>query len=177
MFEEIPFELVGEICHFLSTRDFLSLTQTCRKCRELLFEKSVMTGKPFKMKKTQEALEIFRILSWKVYHLDLNENVNVKDEDFKLLTGIQTLNMNKCFQPWITNDCFIHLEGIQKLNISHCAQITPDSTLFLRTVPSLKADSCSYQLREKLKRLGIRSSFLCDDSKCKNCFEILSPIE
>ena len=172
-FELLPFELFGEVSHFLSSKDFLNLTQTCQKCRKLLFEKHVMIGKEFKLKETQEVLEIFRTLPWKVYHLDLNGNLNVKDEDFKLLRGIKTLNMSRCFQPWITDDCLFHLKGIQKLDISHCHQITPDATFFLQTVPSLTADACSVPLREKLKRLGIRSCFLCDDLNCKNCWEHL----
>ena len=172
---ELPFELFGEISHFLSTTDFLHLTQTCQKCRKLLFEKHVMIKKEFKLiNDCRNTMESFRKLTWKVYNLDLNENKFMTNDDFKLLEGIHTLEMINCCrtrpcQESITDEALFHLVGIQKLNISHCWAFTKKSIPFLKTVPFLTADACSDSLRNALEACGITSKSLCDKDGCYSC--------
>src|SRR3989338_3696330 len=118
-------DLYISIADFLSTKDMFNLSYICKDSySSLMYSQYNMTIHAMKLNKHKKNLEFIANLPYKIYNLNLNNNGNLTDYDFKYLKGIHSLNMSSCNQNTITDKAFENLKGIHTLNISNCNQIT-----------------------------------------------------
>ena len=77
---------------------------------------------------------------------DCNEEA-VTDATFRHLTNLRSLKMRRCYQETITNDAFRHLTNLQSLDLSSCLQeaITDDAFRHLTNLQSLVMSYCDQQ--------------------------------
>src|SRR3989338_4989672 len=139
-------DILISISDFLSTRDLISLSSTCRDYYIiLLFNVHVMSTHKFTLSKTYISLEFIKELPYKIYNLDLNTNKNIKDKDFQYIKGIHTLDMSGCNQDTITDNAFKYLKGIYTLDMSWCNKKTITDKAFknLKGIHTLHMKSCN----------------------------------
>ena len=157
------------VIEFCDTRQWLSLSYTCKGINQSKFNRSLMSNKKRTLKVTLKSDEIghyFRLAQGTLFNVDLNQGVdtNVTDEHFQFLEGIHTLhmshcekitdkafahlkgihtlNMSFCDQHTITDKAFVHLTGIHTLNISCCKNITDDAFIHLKGIHTLDMRCC-----------------------------------
>src|SRR3989338_8798949 len=116
----LEFDIVVYLSDFLSNKDFINLSLICKDYRKILFTEYCLKNRLFILKKGIKNLRFIENLSYKIYKLDLNSNKNLKDEDFEILRGINTLNMSNCNQETITDKAFEYLGGMNTFKIFKC---------------------------------------------------------
>ena len=137
-------DVIIHICEFISTREMLSLTLTCRDFHSIiLFDEKTMKNHTFTVRKKVDNLKFLEKISFRVLNLRLQYNP-ISDNDFSFIRGIHTLNMSHCNQTTITDEAFVHLKGIHTLDISHCNQTTITDKAFenLKGIHTLNMSHC-----------------------------------
>lgn len=149
----LSFDVLTIIVGFCDTREWLSLSYTCKSLNELKFNKELMKNKKRTLRSditSEEIDKYFSLCRGTLFNVSLNKNKeyinkSVKDDHFVHLEGIHALDLSYCYS--VSDKAFSHLTGIHTLDMSNCSQetITDKAFSHLTGIHTLQMVRCTQQ--------------------------------